>query len=91
MRARHLLLLVLAAGCARRPHTRSDFGVSNRAFFNRQARASEKGSGQGLDSEEAATIQKRYHQNLGNTSQRPNDPRSSVLILEDTSHAAPRK
>ena len=90
MRARHILLLLLAAGCARRPHTRSDYGVLNHAFFNRQARASERGSAQGLDSEEAATIQKRYHQTLGNTSQRTTDPRSSVLLLED-SHAAPKK
>ena len=90
MRARHIVLLLLVAACARRPHTRSDYGVLNHAFFNRQARASEKGSAQGLDSEEAATIQRRYHKTLGDSSQQQNAPRSSVLLLED-SHAAPKK
>lgn len=94
---RHLLFIaagiVLLAGCARRPHTRADFGVPNRAFFDRQAGAAAHGSAQGLDSEEAATIHQRYRDTIGKrgaTAPR-NDPGSSVLILGEDRNAATKR
>lgn len=85
-------LVTAALACQRREHTRSGFGLANRAFFDRQAKAAGSGSAQGLDSEESALIHQRYRANLG--SQRstlaPNDPRSSVMILQEERRDAPR-
>ena len=85
-----LLLVLGAAGCTRKPHTRSTFGTEVRSAFDRQAQAAAQGSAQGLDSEEAAGIQRRYRQSIGNPPAKA-DPRSSVLILEDDGHATPKK
>jgi hypothetical protein len=84
---------LVATGCARRPHTRSDFGVPNHTFFDRQAQATSKGSAQGLDSEEAAAIHQHYGETLGKRGAAArNDPRSSVLILgENRDDAAKQK
>jgi hypothetical protein len=80
---------LLAAGCARRAHTRGDYGVPNHTFFDRQAQGATRGSAQGLDSEEAAVIHQHYGQTLGKkgASQR-NDPGSSVLILGEDRNAS---
>lgn len=86
-----VLVLGAAAACARRAHTRSDFGVQNKAFFDRQAEAAGRGSAQGLDSEEAAAIHQRYRDTIGKpgTTSR-NDPGSSVLILQEPGRDAPK-
>lgn len=79
-----LVAVAVAPGCGRRAHTRTDFGVANRAFFNRQAQQAGRGAAQGLDSEEASAIHQRYRESIGKRGvQQRNDPRSSVLILED--------
>jgi hypothetical protein len=81
--------LLLVTGCARRPHTRSDYGVPNHVFFDRQAQAAARGSAQGLDSEEAAAIHQHYGQTLGRRGTAPrNDPGSSVLILGEDRNAS---
>lgn len=74
----------LAGGCARRAHTSPRFGVQNHAYFDRQAAAAARGTAQGLDSEEAAVIHQRYRETIGKrgAQQQRNDPRSSVLILD---------
>lgn len=80
---------LLATGCARRPHTRTDFGVPNHTFFDRQAQGATRGSAQGLDSEEAAVIHQHYGQTLGKRGVTPrNDPGSSVLILGEDRNAS---
>lgn len=80
---------LLVTGCARRPHTRSDFGVPNHTFFDRQAEGTTRGSAQGLDSEEAAVIHQHYGQTLGKRGATPrNDPGSSVLILGEDRNAS---
>jgi hypothetical protein len=77
----------IASGCARRAHTRSDFGVPNRTFFDHQAQAASAGSAQGLDSEEASAIHQHYREALGKRGAQPrNDPGSSVLILQENPH-----
>ncbi len=92
MRTRYLALAIIAAAaCARRPHTNSQYGASNHAFFDRQAQATHAGSARGLDSEEAAIIQKDYRESIGSSAQRTSDPKSSVLILESDRHAATKK
>lgn len=79
-----LVAVALAPGCGRRAHTRADYGVANRAFFDRQAQQAARGTTQGLDSEEAAVIHQHYRESIGKRgAQQRNDPRSSVLILED--------
>lgn len=86
------LALAAAAACARRPHTRSDFGVQNKAFFDRQADATRRGSAQGLDSEEAAAIHQRYRDTIGKPGAASrNDPGSSVLILQEPGRDAPKR
>ncbi|MBL9017542.1 MAG: hypothetical protein JNL83_25355 [Myxococcales bacterium] len=95
MRTHLPILLALAlglglAGCTRKPHTRSTWGTEVHSAFDRQAQATGSGSAQGLDSEEAAAIQRRYRQSIGNPPAKTSDPRSSVLILEDD-HATPKK
>lgn len=76
--------VAIAPGCGRRAHTRADYGLANRAFFNRQAQQAGRGAAQGLDSEEASAIHQRYRESIGKRGvQQRNDPRSSVLILED--------
>ena len=83
--------VLLATACARRPHTRSDYGVPNQTFFDRQAHAAARGSAQGLDSEESATIHQHYGQTLGRRGTTPrNDPGSSVLILGEDRNASKR-
>lgn len=88
---RHVLFIavVLATGCARRPHTRPDFGVPNHAFFDRQAQAAVRGSAQGLDSEEAATIHQRYRDTIGKRG--ATAPGSQVLILGEDRNAATKR
>lgn len=80
-------------GCGRRAHTSRTFGVANHTLFDHQAQATTHGSGQGLDSEEAAVVHERYRETLGTRGAEPrNDPRSSVLILDEGRHeAAPKK
>jgi hypothetical protein len=80
-----LVAVALAPGCGRRAHTRADYGVANRAFFDRQAQQAARGTTQGLDSEEASAIHQHYRESIGRrgAQQQRNDPRSSVLILED--------
>ncbi len=82
--------ILIAAGCARRPHMRGDFGVATHTFFDRQAVAASSGAGQGLDSEEAAAIHQRYRETVGKKGAAAprNDPRSSVLILGEDRHDA---
>lgn len=93
-----VIVSTLAAGtlttaCARRPHTNPEFGVNNRAFFDRQARAAYSGSAQGLDSEEAATIHQQYRQGMGakRGAQSTPDPKSSVLILQEDKRDAAKR
>jgi hypothetical protein len=82
----------IASGCARRAHTRSDFGVPNQTFFNYQAQAASAGSAQGLDSEEASAIHQHYRETLGKRGTQPrNDPGSSVLILQENHHDASKR
>lgn len=80
-----VLASATAAGCARRAHTRSDFGVANKTFFDRQAQATGSGSAlQGLDSDEASSINQQYRQSRGTRGAGSrNDPGSSVLILQE--------
>lgn len=84
-----LVAVTSAGGCTRQAHTRSDFGVATRAVFDHQARAASRGPTQGLDSEEASAIQDRYREAIGKRGAPPrNDPRSSVLRLEEGRHDA---
>ena len=84
-----LIAVTSAGGCTRQAHTRSDFGVAARTTFDRQARAASRGPTQGLDSEEASAIEERYREALGKRGALPrNDPRSSVLLLEEGRHDA---
>ena len=86
-----LLLLLGAASCTRKPHTRAAWGTEVHSAFDRQAQAVGHGSAQGLDSEEAAGIQRRYRQSVGNPPPKGDEPRSSVLMLEDDGHATSKK
>lgn len=90
MRAVLFVSVALAFACQRREHLRSGFGVENRTFFDRQAAAAGSGSAHGLDSEEAAAVQQRYRQSIGDPRSRaasPGDPRSSVMILQEDRRA----
>lgn len=75
-------LVLAAGGCTRRAHTRSDFGVANRTFFDRQAKSAGAGALQGLDSDEASSIHQQYREGRRGAGAR-SDPRSSVLILQE--------
>lgn len=88
-----LAAATLATACGRRPHTNAEFGVNNRTFFDRQARAAYTGSAQGLDSEEASAIHQQYRQGMGNkrTTQSAPDPKSSVLILQEDKRDAAKR
>lgn len=92
MRTVLLLLLVLGpAGCTRKAHTRSTWGTEIHSAFDRQAQGARSGSAQGLDSEEASGIERRYRQSIGNPPPKGNEPGSSVLMLEGDGHATPKK
>jgi hypothetical protein len=74
----------LAGGCARREHIRADYGEPSRAWFQAQARATERDRADGLDSEEAALIHQSYRGVLGRGGARAQD-QSQVLIIEEPS------
>jgi hypothetical protein len=87
-----LAAATLGPGCARQLHRRDGFGAANHRFFDRQAEAAAAGPGAGLDSEEAAIIPQRYREALGaRAATARDDPRSSVLILQEDGDAARRR
>jgi hypothetical protein len=84
-------LLLPLLGCASREHMRDSYGRSSRAFFAKQhvyAKAA-TGSAGGLDSEEAALIQARYHKSLAGSAADSSsmEPSSRVLLLREPSNA----
>jgi hypothetical protein len=91
------LLVVLAAlplaSCGARAHIRANHGVNSANFHARQRVAAEPASGSplGLDSEEAAIVQRTYRKSIGDpggTASR--EPAARVLLIEEPSNGRAR-
>ena len=91
------LLAVLAvlplAACGAREHIRSNHGVNSATFHARQRVAAEPASGSplGLDSEEAAIVQRTYRKSIGDPSGAASrEPAARVLMIEEPSDGRAR-
>ncbi len=78
------LVIGALAGCGAREHIYPTFGQKNHAFFRQQHVYPElaKGAPSGLDSEEAAAINKSYRKTLGIEEPRAEPPQ--VLMIQPT-------